>query len=221
MNTQRRISMATLLVISVAVFSVASAAQVRDLGIDAFLDQLGPNASQTWIDPSNNNIMRIDAYGRLNTLFALGLPSTLSGRVTARDLGDGMEQVTVLIHARDVLCWGANINTSPATSTFGFAPQGVVNGVGPAATGDISYRLVFVPQPAGQFDIGADLETWFATAACRGLLRAGSGYPEGTPGFAQTTQTGLLATGAPGGCPPEKDDDCFPAEKIQFKPAGN
>jgi amidase len=40
------------------------------------------------------------------------------------------------------------------------------------------------------------------------------------PGFAQTTQTGLLSTGAPAGCPPEKDGDCFPAEKIQFKPNG-
>jgi hypothetical protein len=51
-----------------------------------------------------------------------------------------------------------------------------------------------------------------------GELRAGSGFPEGTLGFAQTTQTGLLSTGVPSGCPPEKDADCFPAEKVQFKP---
>jgi hypothetical protein len=28
------------------------------------------------------------------------------------------------------------------------------------------------------------------------------------------------STGVPSGCPPEKDADCFPAEKVQFKPTG-
>ncbi len=55
-----------------------------------------------------------------------------------------------------------------------------------------------------------------------GELRApGSGFPDGTPGSAHTTQTGVLSTGVPAGCPPEKDGDCFPAEHIQFNVNGN
>lgn len=223
MNRLRRSTLTALLVVlSVSISTVSTSAQVRDLGLEAFLNQFSPFASQTWIDPANGNFLRIDAYGKLNTSFNLGLPTTLAGKVTARDLGDGTEQVTVLIHTRDAICWGSNGNTEPATPMFGYAPQGVVSGVGPAALGDITYRLVFAPQPAGQFDLGmADLETWFGTANCDGQLREGTGYPNGTEGFAQTTQTGVLSTGAPGGCPPEKDADCFPAEKVQFKPVGN
>jgi hypothetical protein len=60
------------------------------------------------------------------------------------------------------------------------------------------------------------LDSIMASIMCsHGELR-----PSGAPGFAQTTQTGLFSTGVPGGCPPEKDADCFPAEKVQFKPTG-
>jgi hypothetical protein len=104
---------------------------------------------------------------------------------------------------------------------FGYSPASIVAGAGPAALGDTTYRIVYAPQPIGQFDVSGEVEIWSGTARCSGALRAGSGYVEGSPGFAQTTQTGLLATGVPGGCPPEKDADCFPAEKVQFKPTGN
>ena len=209
------------LFVALSVFGTTSSAQVRDLGIDAFLDQFPPNASQFWIDPASNDAIRIDAYGKLNTFFDLGLPTTISGKVTARDLGDGTEQVTVLIHVRDAFCQGVNFNTAPATPMFGYSPLQVVNDVGPAAIGDTTYRYVYAPQPIGQFDAFGEQEFFFGTVSCRGVLRAGSGYPEGTLGFAQTTQTGLLATGVPGGCPPERDADCFPAERVQFKPTGN
>ena len=209
------------LFMALLIFNTATPAQVRDLGIDAFLDQFGPLDSQFWSDPANNNLMRLDAYGKLNTFFDLGLPTTITGKVTARDLGDGTERVTALIHARDVFCQGVNLNTSPSTPMFGYSPPQVVAGIGPAGIGDVTYRYVYAPQPTGQFDVNGDLEFFFGTATCRGVLRVGSGYPDGTPGFAQTTQTGVLATGVPGGCPPERDADCFPAEKVQFKPTGN
>ena len=209
------------LFMALLVFSTSTPAQVRDLGIDAFLDQWGPVDSQFWSDPATNNLIRLDAYGKLNTFFDLGLPTTITGKVTARDLGDGTEQVTVALHARDVFCQGVNLGTSPSTPMFGYSPPQVAAGIGPAGIGDVFYRFVYAPQPAGQFDAFGDLEIFSGTATCKGLLRAGSGYPEGTPGFAQTTQTGVLATGVPGGCPPEHDADCFPAEKVQFKPIGN
>ena len=212
------LSSTTRVVISlIATFSAlfsASSAQVRDLGLDALLGAIPANSSQSWFDPATGNILRMDAYGKLNNSFSLGLPTTVDGKVTARDLGDGTERVTVLVHTRNALCWGFNSSFAPA---FGYRPADVMNGVGPAAIGNITYRLVYLPQPIGQFDPLGDVEIWFGTASCAGELRAGSGYLEGTSGFAQTTQTGLLATGVPSGCPPEKDADCFPAEKIQFK----
>jgi hypothetical protein len=217
----KRVVITTFTGMAFALCTVVAPAQVRDVGIDAFLDQFPANASQFWSDPVNNNILRLDAYGKLNTFFNLGLPTTIFGKVTARDLGDGTEQVTVALHARNVFCQGSNLSTAPATPTFGYSPPQVVAGVGPAGVGDVFYRFVYAPQPAGQFDAGGELEFFFGTATCQGVLRAGSGYPEGTPGFAQTTQTGLLATGVPGGCPPEHDANCFPAEKVQFKPVGN
>jgi hypothetical protein len=221
MNTHKILN-AALWFLALLISSTTLSAQVRDLGIDAYLDQfLPPNDSLFWTDPSNSNAIRIDAFGKLNTRFNLGLPTTVTGKVTARDLGDGTEQVTVLLHTRDAFCQGINFSTAPPTPMLGFSPLQVVNGIGPAGVGDTTYRLVFAPQPAGQFDAFGDLEIFFGTVTCNGLLRAGSGYPEGTPGFAQTTQTGLLATGVPGGCPPEHDADCFPAEKVQFKPIGN
>ena len=59
-----------------------------------------------------------------------------------------------------------------------------------------------------------------AVVNCRGALRPGSGYPDGTPGAARTTQVGLFATGTPGGCPHERDANCYPSERIDWWPVG-
>jgi hypothetical protein len=56
-----------------------------------------------------------------------------------------------------------------------------------------------------------------AVINCSGELRYGSGFPDGTPGRAHTTQEGLLTTGVPSGCPAV---DCFPTERIDFNPVG-
>jgi hypothetical protein len=134
-------------------------------------------------------------------------------------LKDGTERVIVEAHTRIAICWGFNVNNVPA---FGFSPVSVANHLGPASLGDTNWRIVFAPQPAGHFNpIGAPFEQFMASVTCDGVLRAGSGYADGTPGFAQTRQTGVANTGVSTGCPPEKDGDCFPAEKVQFKPRGN
>lgn len=220
MNTHKTMN-AALLFLALLISSTSSSAQVYDLGVDEFLDQWGPTDSLFWTDPSNNYTLRIDSFGKLNTAFDLGLETTITGKVTARDLGDGTWQVTALIHARDAFCQGTNFSTMPPTPLFGYPPGAVANGVGPAAIGDTTYRLVYAPQPIGQFDVFGEKEVFSGTVMCQGLLRAGSGYPEGTPGLAQTTQTSVLTSGVPSGCPPEKDGDCYPAEKVQFKPIGN
>ena len=48
------------------------------------------------------------------------------------------------------------MNTAPATPLFGYSPPQVAAGIGPAGIGDTTYRLVYSPQPAGQFDAFGD-----------------------------------------------------------------
>ena len=64
-----------------------------------------------------------------------------------------------------------------------------------------------------------------ASISCKGELRNNTvtGFVEPQAGFAHTTQTGLYDTGADGGtlgCPPEKDANCFPSERVVFKATG-
>ena len=143
-----------------------------------------------------------------------------------RDLGNGTERVTVNWQTRNAVCSGFNADGEPA---FGRLPVEIAAGA-PASLGD-GHTIVEFTQPSGspmptQFELlngigGRIAESFLTSVMCpNGELRAGSGFPEGTRGFAQTTQAALLSTGVPTGCPPEKDGDCFPAEKVQFKPNG-
>ena len=200
-----------------------SRAQTQQLPISAFLDVQVAGQQQFWSDPVNNALLGFDAFGQLNE--ALGLPTDISGGVTIRDLGNGTELVTVDLHTHDGICFGF-INAVPA---FGRTPAEIAAGAAPSL-GDANVLIEFT-QP-----VGAPLQTWNVIAfggppivltrvnssiSCQhGELRSASGFPDGTPGFARTTQVGVLSTGVPTGCPPEKFADCFPAEKIQFKPNG-
>jgi hypothetical protein len=206
--------------------SAPALAQTQQLPISAFLDAQIPAQQQFWSDPVNGALLGFDAFGKRNEALGLNLPTSISGGVTIRDLGDGTELVTVDIHTKDAVCFGF-INAIPA---FGRSPAEIAGGASPSL-GDAHIQIGFT-QPAGD-----PLQTWNVIAfggppiflqtvktsiICQnGELRAGSGFPDGTPGFAQTTQVGLLSTGVPAGCPPEKDADCFPAERIQFTPNGH
>lgn len=203
-----------------------SRAQTEQLPISAFLAAQPALQQQFWSDPVNGALLGFDAFGKRNAALGLGLPTSISGGVTIRDLGDGTELVMVTIHTQDAVCFGF-INAVPA---FGRSPAEIAAGASPSL-GDAHIQIGFT-QP-----VGNPLPSWNAIAfggppivlqtvktsiMCQnGELRSASGFPDGTPGFAQTTQIGLLSTGVPAGCPPEKDADCFPAEKIQFKPNGH
>ena len=201
-----------------AAMVVTAAAQTQQLPACLYLYQLGPRQALAWSDPASGNFLVIDAYGKRNTFFGLNLGTTVGGSVRVTQLNDGTQRVAVNLQTRNALCYGFNANSEPA---FGYWPQDVLAGIGPASTGSALTRLVFAPQPTGPVNFDWPLDTQFTTLSCDGLLRAGSGYPDGNTGFAQTTQTGVLSTGVPGGCPLEHDADCFPAEKVQFKPTGN
>lgn len=208
--------------IAAAILILASAgstpAQTEQLPISAFLDLLPGTAAQNWLDPASGNLLFIDAYGKRNTALNLNLGTTVQGKVTIMYLSNDTQRVTVHFQTRDAICWGFNSNLQPA---FGYTPVAVRNNVGPAALGSLTQRIVFEPQPVGPININGPIETWMTAITCQGLLRAGSGYAEGTEGFAHTTQIGVFGTGVPDGCPPEQDASCFPAEKVQFKPLGN
>ena len=200
------------------VFAMAGAAiaQTEQYPITAWTSLLGPNAFSTWFNPEGDRVS-FDTFGKLNQTLGLGLGTTVDGNVTVRYLGDGMQQVVIHVRTTEGLCWGFNSNNQPA---IGYRPIDVVNGIGPAAVGRTTWRITQFPQPVGPIRFWP-VESIIGNVNCYGLLREGSGYPEGTPGFAQTTQTGLGMTGVPGGCPPEQDANCFPAEKVQFKATGN
>lgn len=222
-KTESTISIVKVLgLVAAAILIMASAgrtsAQTEQLPISTFLDLLPNTSFQSWFDPSNGNILLIDAYGKRNAALNLNLGTTVDGRVTVMNLGDGTQSVTVHFQTRDAICWGLNSNLQPA---FGYNPIAVRNNVGPAALGSLIQRIVFEPQPAGPINLSWPIETRMTTITCQGLLRAGSGYAEGTEGLAHTTQIGLFSTGVPDGCPPEQDASCWPAEKVLFKPLEN
>jgi hypothetical protein len=205
--------------------STSSLAQVQQLPISSFLNAQAPLQVQFWSDPVTGGLLGFDVFGKRNATLGLNLGTSVSGSVVIRDLGNGTELVTVDVHAQNAACWGF-VGIVPA---FGRTPAEIAAGA-PASLGDGHVRFVFT-QPTGNplptwnvIAFGGPpivLETVITDIICQGgELRAGSGFPEGTSGFAQTTQTGLLSTGVPAGCPPEKDGDCFPAEKVQFKPNG-
>ena len=127
----------------------------------------------------------------------------------------------------NAVCAGIDVNFDFA---FGFFPFEIANGAPTSSLGD-GHTIFQWTQPTGSgmptqaqiFDdpTGARVAEKVQTSVmCHGQLRDGSGYPEGTPGFGATTQVGNFHTGVPTGCPPEKDGDCFPAEKVQFKANG-
>jgi hypothetical protein len=219
-NLRRKLSRLVFSILAASIMLTTASiarAETQQLPISDFLNLLTPTASQAWQDPITGDLIRFDTYGKLNSLYNFNLNTTVTGKYTVRILTDGTQQVSVNIQTRNALCYGFNVNNE---ILFGYSRLELLNGLGPAALGSGTTRLEYAPQPSGSFNPNGELETIFTTIKCDGLLRAPSGFPEGTPGFAQTTQTGLFNTGVPTGCPLEGDADCFPAEKVQFKPVG-
>lgn len=199
---------------------------IQQLPLSSFLSAQPATQFQFWIDPVTLNDLRFDAFGKRNAALGLNLGTSIDGHVTIRDLGGGTERVTVIFNTRNALCWGF-VELSPSVPAFGRSPVEVKAGA-QASLGDGMTRIAFTkpqgtPLPTWDQIFGPPyiLESVTTSIMCQdGELRSGSGFPDGTPGFAQTAQTGLYNTRVPGLCPPEHDADCFPAEKIQFKASG-
>lgn len=188
-----------------------------------------PPTYTPWVDPATNQWLMFDAFGTLADRFALDFGTTFDGRVTVRPLADGRAHVTVVLHTKNGICYGFNGAPTAATLAFGERPSVIGVTGAPAALGEAVTRFEFTmpsmdaPLPDYFADLGYEdypIEFLAAVVNCDGELRAASGYPDGTPGKAHTTQTGLYMTGVPGGCPPEQDASCFPAEIVFFRPVG-
>ncbi len=214
--------------VMVAMPSVARG-QVQHLPISAFIDAQSANVYAPWFDPKSDAWLLYDAFGKRAGAFGLDVGTTFEGRVTVRPLASGKAHVSVVLHTKSALCWGFQGAPSLATLAFGYRPLDVFNGA-PAALGDGLTKFEFLmpspdsPLPNYFTQLGGDdypLKSIVTSVSCAGVLHAPSGYEEGTPGMARTTQTGLYATGVPDGCPPEQDASCFPAEVVDFHPIGN
>lgn len=200
-------------------------AQTEKLPISDFLNN--QISRQAWIDPATGNTLFFDAFGVFNKNFDLGLGTVFGGHVTRRELNDGSARVTVVLHTKNALCWGFTPGPNP-NPAFGRSIVEVLVEGATASLGDALTRIEFPLASAGDplpawnaIVLGTQHFSVTTTIMCQGELRTESGFPVGTKGFAQTTQTGgLFTTGAPGGCPPETDANCFPAEKIRFKATG-
>jgi hypothetical protein len=202
--------------------------KVQQLPVSSFLVAQPATQTQLWFDPATLNAVRFDAFGTRNAALGLNLGTNIDGHMTVSNLGGGTERVTVVLNTRNGLCWGF-VLTTPAVPAFGRSPAEVQAGA-QASLGDGITQVAFTkpegsPSPTWNQIITSTppyvLESVTSAIMCQdGELRLGSGFPDGTPGFAQTTQTGIYNTGVPGGCPQEHDADCYPAEKVQFRATG-
>jgi len=94
-------------------------AQTRQLPIEDYL-ALVPLQNQGWQDPTTGDQIFIDAYGKVNNFFSLGLGTTVSGNYSVRNLSDGTQLVNVTLQTRNALCTGFTSAGLQASATRGF-----------------------------------------------------------------------------------------------------
>jgi len=158
--------------------------------------------------------------------------TTTDGTVTERLLSDGRAEVSVRLHTKNALTWvaggGDNDTCDFATDplVFGYRVPDVLGGAdaslgesflqvkfintAPGAPLPDLEQLIFAPEPGQEFPSFISF-----TARADGTLRENFGVPDGTPGRAEVTQTGLFMTkfkGATG--------DAFPGERINLMVTG-
>ena len=165
----------------------------------------------------------IDAWGRRADWFHLNVGTTIDGSVDVRPLENGRVLVSVTALTRNAICWGTQQAGAGYVAAFGHNPGYLSTHLETAASlGDALHKYVFsapadapLPPNGAIGSEGYPIESMSAVVNCSGVLRAGSGYPEGTPGKAHVTQEGWFTAGRTGHCPA---GDCWPAEVVNFWP---
>lgn len=182
-------------------------------------------------DPNKNISMSMDYAGLANSsIVANGgasLGTATSGTIIERPLPDGRAEVQVLLHTTNALTWvidGGDFGNGPLL--FGNRAPDVLGGAD-AALGDSFLQVVFNNTAPGSPlpdliqllaapEAGQDIISIAFRGRADGMLHAAFGVPEGTPGRADTTQSGILFRGPFKGA----TADGFPAEHIDLHVVG-
>jgi hypothetical protein len=204
--------------------------------IEDFLDAQGtlpfPAELQSagWTDPKTVRFAQVDFTGLANKWIeesgGMSLGTETEGQVIERPLPDGRAEVTVLLHTKNALTWVMEpwaFDPYGDYLVFGNRAQDVLDGADPAL-GESFYKWVFInkapgaplPDQLAEIFEGPTVETLMLSieAHADGTLREAFGVPDGTPGRAQITETGLF--------PPGKGATAegWPAEHINLKVVG-
>ena len=202
------------------------------LPVSVWLDAQPLETTTAWHDPATHRVVGLDGFGKLAAYFGLGgFNTTFEGSVMVREFDDARAHVSVILHTKNAICWGYQGDDSEANyvEAFGYAPYQVAGGAAPSL-GDGLFKIEFlIPWPTNRLPTSYETQPGDPVyprlqlshvVNCSGTLRAGSGHPDGTRGAARTTQVALFVTGAPSGCPHERDANCYPSERIDWWPTG-
>ncbi len=205
-----------------SVMATTAIAQTTSRPISDFMN--GQHAFGTyyfvvWQDPTTHRLLAIDYAGKMNQyIVAHGgtdLGTTISGTILERPLKDGKAEVTVMLHIDKGLTYAFE----NGVEVFGHSAVQVVHG-GDPALGSINYHFKFINSAPGApipdlvdiiFFQGTEGFNQLNTIA-QGTFRAAYGVPEGTPGFVQSTDVGVVQSNGNGG----PRGDYYPAEHIDF-----
>ncbi len=188
------------------------------LGCDKayYTDQLSPEHPRwllAWWDPATNTGLIMDYAGEdatwLKQVHGIDLGTTCEGTVTETPRRDGRAEVSIVIHARNVLTWAVNPTIDFLTDPLVFGcrwPDLVENQETPfLALGECLFQIKFIssapgaplPDLAELFTChGEDVLLCNFKGQAHGPLRAAFGVPDGTPGMVQTAQQNGLSAAA-------------------------
>ncbi len=157
----------------------------------------------------------------------LSFGATFNGFINEKALPDGSAEVTILVQARNALTWANAVQGNPTETPilFGYRPNDIAQGA-PATLGSCTLQVKLI-NPLGVGQPLPDLESpdyqllFLAfVGQAQGPLRAAFGVPDGTPGFIQTRQTGLLTVAGRANPNSRVAWDAFPAEKLIIRAIG-
>jgi hypothetical protein len=184
-----------------------------------------------WTSPDLPYALAIDYAGVasrwLEEKHGISVGTTFNGFVNERALPNGTTEVTVILQARNALAWVSATQGDPRLTelVFGYRPDDIVEGK-PPVLGDCTLQVKFISTKPPGSEL-PDLEspevqliTLDFVGQAHGPLRSAFGVPDGTPGFIQTRQTGLIRTSGKANPKSRVALDAFPAEKIIIKAVG-
>lgn len=176
-----------------------------------------------WFDPSTSYLASIDYAGLaasyLEDACDVALGTTFKGSVTARDLGDGTELVSVRLLTRNALMWVADGTTGDFYSAdllFGGRAPDVCDGSTPGV-GNSQLLFEYVA-PAGGAIVDINRAGFEGTVSFRkfaGRAAASGETADGLAAHMNMSQTGVFM---PHSQAPSYDG--FPVEIIQIHPNG-